>query len=131
MSAQPLGSISGTVVPGDGRGRALGFPTANLCADGGELPDDGIYAAWVVVDDRGERMPASVSVGSNPTFAGERPRRVEVHLHDVDLDLYGCRLRVELVSYLRPTLAFTSADELIAQSRLDIEDCREVLALWR
>lgn len=131
MSTQPLGSISGTVVPGDGRGRALGFPTANLCADGGELPDDGIYAAWVVVDDRGERMPASVSVGSNPTFAGERPRRVEVHLHDVDLDLYGCRLRVELVSYLRPTLAFTSADELIAQSRLDIEDCREVLALWR
>ncbi|WP_217177603.1 riboflavin kinase [Streptomyces sp. AC495_CC817] len=127
MSARPLGSISGTVVRGDGRGRALGFPTANLCGDGGDLPDDGIYAAWVVVDDLGERMPASVSVGSNPTFAGERPRRVEVHLHDVDIDLYGRHLRVELVAYLRPTLTFAGADELVAQSRLDVASCREAL----
>jgi riboflavin kinase/FMN adenylyltransferase len=120
--------ISGTVVSGDGRGRALGLPTANLRCDGAELPVDGIYAAWVTIDEGEERMPASVSVGSNPTFAGERPRRVEVHLHDVAVDLYGRRLAVELVAHLRPTLRFDDVEELVAQSKRDIVRCREILA---
>jgi len=128
VSAPLTRVISGTVVPGDGRGRGLGFPTANLRCDEGELPDDGIYAAWAVLDGEGERMPASVSVGSNPTFAGVRARRVEVHLHDVDLDLYGRRLDVELVAYLRATLRFADVDELVAQSRRDVAGCREALA---
>ena len=127
MSATSSSAIAGIVVAGDGRGRGLGFPTANLRCEGERLPDDGIYAAWVVVDGAGERMPASVSVGSNPTFAGERPRRVEVHLHDVDVDLYGRRLHVEFVALLRPTWTFVTVEQLVEQSRLDVARSREVL----
>lgn len=120
-------TISGRVVPGDGRGRALGFPTANLCCAEEGLPADGIYAAWVRVDDDPLARAASVSVGANPTFAGERERRVEVHLHDVDLDLYGRALSVELVAHLRPTRRFDSVGELIAQTADDVALCRSVL----
>ena len=129
MSAPAPGTIAGVVVPGDGRGRALGFPTANLRCDDGVLPDDGIYAAWVRIDGDGPRMPASVSVGTNPTFDGTRPRRVEVHLHDVDIDLYGRRLDVELVAYLRPTLRFADVADLVAQSRRDVVSCRDALGV--
>lgn len=121
-------SIAGEVVPGDGRGRGLGIPTANLSCDGADLPDDGIYAARVGIDGADPRMPATVSVGTNPTFAGERPRRVEVHVHDVDLDLYGRRLDVVLIAFLRPTLRFADVAELVAQSERDIAGCRRVLA---
>lgn len=128
MSASPLGTIVGVVVPGDGRGRELGFPTANLALDHGELPADGIYAAWARIDDDVTPWAASVSVGANPTFDGDRERRVEVHLHDVGLDLYGRRLAVTLVARLRPTLRFDGVDALIAQTADDIVRCRVLLA---
>lgn len=128
MSVPPLGTIVGTVVPGDGRGRGLGFPTANLSLDCGELPADGIYAAWAHIDDEASAWAASVSVGANPTFKGDRERRVEVHLHDVDLDLYGRRLAVILVARLRPTLRFDGVDALIAQTADDVIRCRALLA---
>lgn len=128
MSAPPLGTIVGMVVPGDGRGRELGFPTANLELDEGDLPEDGIYAAWVRIDDDPQFWAASVSVGANPTFDGDRARRVEVHLHDADLDLYGRRLLVTLVALLRPTLRFDGVDALIAQTAEDVIRCRVLLA---
>ncbi|MFJ3472755.1 riboflavin kinase [Microbacterium maritypicum] len=128
MSASPPGTIVGLVVPGDGRGRELGFPTANLALDHEDLPDDGIYAAWVRIDDDLLSWAASVSVGMNPTFDGDRERRVEVHLHDVDLDLYGRRLAVALVARLRPTLRFDGVDALIAQTADDVVHCRLLLA---
>ncbi|MDQ4213567.1 riboflavin kinase [Microbacterium capsulatum] len=120
--------LTGLVVQGDGRGRALGFPTANLHCDGGGLPADGIYAAWAAVDGEAREWEASVSVGANPTFDGLRERRVEVHLHDADLDLYGLRMRIRLVAFLRPTLRFDDAEALIAQTVLDVEQCRRILA---
>ena len=123
-----LGTIAGPVVPGDGRGRALGFPTANLELERGDLPADGIYAAWVRIDDDPHRWAASVSVGTNPTFDGDREPRVEVHLHDVDIDLYGRRLAVTLVAHLRPTLRFDGVDELIVQTADDVARCRTLLA---
>ena len=128
MSTSSLGTIAGPVVRGDGRGRELGFPTANLALDVGELPADGIYAAWARVDDDPHPRAASVSVGANPTFDGDRDRRVEVHLHDVDLDLYGRRLTVTLVARLRPTLRFDAVDALIAQTADDVVRCRRLLA---
>lgn len=128
MSTAPLGTIAGVVVPGDGRGRGLGFPTANLALDGAEAPGDGIYAAWTRIDDDPQPWAASVSVGTNPTFAGDRERRVEVHLHDADLDLYGRRLFVTLVARLRPTLRFDGVDALIAQTTDDVARCRAFLA---
>ncbi|MFF1538886.1 riboflavin kinase [Microbacterium sp. NPDC058269] len=127
MSAPPLGTIAGMVVPGDGRGRGLGFPTANLELGEGGLPEDGIYAAWARIDDDPPLWAASVSVGANPTFDGDRARRVEVHLHDADLDLYGRRLAVTLVARLRPTLRFDGVDALIAQAADDVIRCRSLL----
>ncbi|WP_402844158.1 PfkB family carbohydrate kinase [Microbacterium sp. GXS0129] len=124
---QGLGTVTGIVVPGDGRGRVLGFPTANLAVGSEELPSDGVYAAWVSVDG-GDRIGASASIGSNPTFAGERARRIEVHLHDVELDLYGRSVSVTLVRRLRATLRFPHVDELIAQTHRDIADARRALA---
>ncbi|MFJ6532360.1 riboflavin kinase [Microbacterium sp. NPDC091662] len=128
MNASPLGTIAGVVVPGDGRGRELGFPTANLALDHGDLPEDGIYAAWVRIDDDPLSWASSVSVGANPTFDGDRARRVEVHLHDADIDLYGRRLAVTLVARLRPTLRFDGVDALIAQTADDVTRCRVLLA---
>ncbi|GGM57714.1 riboflavin kinase [Microbacterium saperdae] len=122
MNAPVPRVLRGEVVPGDGRGRVLGFPTANLRCGDSPLPEDGIYAAWVRIDDELPAYRGTVSVGTNPTFAGERERRVEVHLHAVDVDLYGRALEVELVAYLRPTLCFADADALIAQSALDVAD---------
>lgn len=127
MTVPPSAVIGGVVVPGDGRGRDLGFPTANLALDDGILPADGIYAAWVRIDDDARPWAASVSVGANPTFAGDRERRVEVHLHDADIDLYGRRLQVQLVAHLRPTLRFADVPELIAQTADDVERCRVLL----
>lgn len=128
MSASPLGAIAGPVVRGDGRGRELGFPTANLALDDGDLPEDGIYAAWARIDDDPRQWAGSVSVGVNPTFVGDRERRVEVHLHDADLDLYGRRLVVTLVAFLRPTLCFDTVEALIAQTSDDVTRCRALLA---
>src|SRR5690606_20768547 len=87
-TARPT-TLQGTVIHGDGRGRALGFPTATLRVAAADLPVDGIYAATATVRGRGETFLAVVSVGTNPTFPGVRGRRVEVHLLDADLDLYG------------------------------------------
>ena len=87
--------VEGIVVRGDGRGRELGFPTANLDVPEGLLvPPDGVYAGWT----RDRR--AAVSIGTNPHFDGIE-RRVEAHLLDFDGDLYGERLIVELWSGIR------------------------------
>lgn len=127
MTASPLGVVAGVVVPGDGRGRVLGFPTANLECEPVALPDDGIYAAWVRVDDDPHPWAASVSVGTNPTFAGDRERRVEVHLHDTEIDLYGRMLTVDLMARVRPTLRFDAVDDLIAQTADDVVRCHALL----
>lgn len=120
-------ALRGTVVHGDGRGRALGFPTANLRLREEALPADGIYAATATVEGSDETFLAVVSVGTNPTFPGERDRRVEVHLLDADRDLYGAQLIVELRRLLRGTIAFANEAALIEQSAHDVRRCRELL----
>ncbi len=107
--------VEGTVVRGDGRGRELGFPTANLDVPEGLLvPPDGVYAGWA-----GDRR-AAVSIGTNPHFDGVE-RRVEAHLLDFDADLYGNRLVVELWSPIREQRRFDSLDELVAAIGDDVE----------
>ncbi|GAA1806231.1 riboflavin kinase [Agromyces neolithicus] len=128
MSRHPdVGHLTGVVVHGDSRGRVLGFPTANLLLDAGELPDDGIYAALTLVRGLPYVFTSTVSVGTNPTFPGRRARRVEVHLHDLEIDLYGRRLDVELVEFIRPTLAFDDVERLCAQSREDVRISERIL----
>jgi riboflavin kinase/FMN adenylyltransferase len=119
-------AVEGVVVEGDRRGRALGFPTANLaCPDGIVVPADGVYAGWLV--DAGARLPAAISVGSNPTFPGVR-RRVEAYVLDRDdLRLYGRPVAVEFVARLRGMQRFASAEQLRTQMAADVADARRLL----
>jgi riboflavin kinase/FMN adenylyltransferase len=119
--------VEGVVVRGDRRGRELGFPTANLLTGAyAAVPADGVYAAWLVRG-RGERLPAAVSIGTNPTFSG-RERRVEAYVLDFDGDLYGERLALDFVARLRETRAYPGAEPLVAQIREDVAQTREILA---
>ena len=105
-AAEALGrpfTVRGVVVQGDQRGRELGYPTANVPTPvDGAAPADGVYAGWLTRRDTGERFPAAISVGTNPTFDGERERRVESYVLDRDdLELYGVEVEVEFVERLR------------------------------
>lgn len=117
--------VEGLVVHGDARGRLLGFPTANLGSLGHAcIPADGVYAGWLTV--AGERWPAAISIGTNPTFAGQ-DRRVEAYAldHD-DLDLYDQSARIEFGWRLRETLKFDSIDDLLVQMAFDCERTRQL-----
>lgn len=124
-------SVRGTVVFGDQRGRTLGFPTANLDPDPeGFIPADGVYAAWARVD--GERHPAAVSIGNNPTFDGVPAHQVEAHLfasdaRPLDLDLYGTTIEVDFVDRIRGMEKFDGVDALVARIGADVEDARRIL----
>lgn len=127
--------VDGIVERGDERGRALGFPTANLRADAwAAVPADGVYAGNVYrLDEWGRTMPGpplgmgAISVGTNPTFE-VRQRRVEAYLLDFDRDLYGDGLGVEFAYRLRGMERFDNVDALIAQMRDDVKRTRELLA---
>lgn len=119
--------VSGVVRRGDGRGKDLGFPTANVPVDETyAVPPDGVYAGFVVVD--GERHQAAISVGTNPHFGGLE-RRVESFILDSPggIDLYDRGIRVEFIQRLRGMEAFDSVDALVAQMHDDVVDAREVL----
>ncbi|MCI0341392.1 MAG: riboflavin biosynthesis protein RibF [Planctomycetales bacterium] len=113
----------GTVVPGRGDGRALGFPTANLDMPGAALPPDGVYACRARLGDATFR--AAANVGVSPTFTGPGgaalPRAVEVHLIGFSGDLYGRELRVEVLRKLRDERKFPSLEALREQIRSDVE----------
>lgn len=122
--------VDGVVVHGDHRGRDLGFPTANVQIDEAvAAPLDGVYAGWLVRSG-GERLPAAISVGTNPTFDGHRARRVESYVLDrTDLDLYDEHVRIEFVEHIRPMAAFESVEELIRQMDDDVARTRQKLAV--
>src|SRR6266545_3049001 len=119
--------LEGVVVRGDRRGKEIGFPTANLLTrPDAAVPADGVYAAWLVRDV--QRLPAAVSIGTNPTFSG-RERRVEAYVLDFDDDLYGERVALDFVERLRDMQRYSGVEPLIAQIREDIVRTREVLSL--
>jgi riboflavin kinase/FMN adenylyltransferase len=118
--------LEGIVVRGDGRGRDLGFPTANLSTTKfAAVPADGVYACRFLQG--GKVRDAAVSVGTNPTFSG-RERRVEAFVLDVNEDFYGQRVALDFVARLRGQLKFDSSDELVVQMREDVEEARRLLA---
>ncbi|HWA67140.1 MAG TPA: bifunctional riboflavin kinase/FAD synthetase [Mycobacteriales bacterium] len=121
--------VEGPVVRGDARGRALGFPTANVGVDESiAVPQDGVYAGWLTRAD-GTRVKAAISVGTNPTFDGVE-RRVEAYAIDVghELDLYDEHVTVEFASRLRGMERFADVDELIAQMHRDVAVARDSLS---
>jgi riboflavin kinase / FMN adenylyltransferase len=120
-----LHRVDGTVAEGDKRGRELGFPTANVPADPRcAVPADGVYAGWLIRAG-GDRLPAAISVGTNPTFEGERDRRIEAHVLDRDdLDLYGEQIGIEFLVQLRAMQRFDTLDALVAQMREDVNATR-------
>lgn len=130
-AAEALGrvyEVRGTVVRGDQRGRDLGFPTANLATDLA-VPGDGVYAGWLTRLDTGERFPAAISVGTNPTFVGERARRAEAYALDRDdLDLYGVEVDLSFEARIRGQVRFDGVESLLAQMRDDVARVRELLA---
>ena len=119
--------IEGLVVRGDQRGREIGYPTANLSLlPWSAVPADGIYAGHLV---RGSAMlPAAISIGTNPTFAG-RERRVEAFVLDFDGDLYGERVAASFTERLRPMVRFATVEGLVAQMDQDVQRTREILSV--
>ncbi|MDQ1587723.1 MAG: riboflavin kinase / adenylyltransferase [Microbacteriaceae bacterium] len=118
--------VRGTVVHGAKRGRQLGFPTANLSPESeGLIPADGVYAGWLT--DGGERYPAAISVGNNPTFDGVPQKQVEAYVLDRELDLYDHRVEIAFVERIRGMVAFAGIEPLIEQMRDDIERVRGLL----
>lgn len=117
--------VSGTVIPGDRRGRVLGYPTANLRLDPGCGLKHGIYAVRVGLD--GRRLDGVASFGRRPTFDNGAPL-LEVFLFDFSGDLYGRRLDVAFIGWIRPELKFDHVDDLVRQMDADSAQARRALA---
>jgi riboflavin kinase / FMN adenylyltransferase len=118
--------VEGTVVSGDGRGRELGFPTANIVPeDRLAIPGHGVYAAFA------NGVPAAVNVGVRPTFDTGRGVLIEAYLIDHEVDLYGKTLRVAFVARLRGEKRFADADELVAQMHRDVAEAERVCASFQ
>lgn len=134
-AAEALGrpyAVRGTVSHGDGRGKTLGWPTANLeSADLKGIPADGVYAGWLRELPDGAPLPVAVSIGKNPTFAGKRDRRVESFVLDAPdgLDLYDKQVEVQFIAHLREQQRFDDGAELSAQIERDVQDARAALGL--
>jgi riboflavin kinase/FMN adenylyltransferase len=129
-TAQLLGrphEIHGIVEHGDGRGRTIGFPTANVAVPGDMLlPADGVYAGRYRRPG-GERHVAAVSIGRRPTFYAEHGLLlVEAHLLDFDDDLYGEQAWVEVNDWIRGQVRFDGVDDLVEQIGRDVDDTRRL-----
>jgi len=116
-------AIAGTVTAGAGRGRSLGFPTANIASDRPLLVPTGVYLGRVSVE--GRPRPAVVNVGVRPTF-GETSLAIEAHLLNFSGDLYGRPVRLEFQERLRNEMRFGSVEELKAQIARDIASVQEM-----
>lgn len=124
LTGRPF-SLCGRVITGAGRGVALGFPTANLDVDPEQaVPADGVYAGWAYIN--GRTYQSMTNIGRNPTFA-DSERTVEAYILDYKDDLYGQKLRLDIVARLREEKQFGSAGELKKQITEDIARGRVIL----
>ncbi len=133
-------TVEGPVRTGEGRGRRLGFPTANVEAEGGVLlPANGVYAVLVALAGEGRDLWGAANIGTNPTFTSDSTRRLEVHVLDggsgIDeglavgsMDsLVGRRMRVGFIKRLRAERRFDSAEDLTCRIQADVEAARVAL----
>jgi riboflavin kinase/FMN adenylyltransferase len=117
--------LHGPVVRGRERGRKIGFPTANIESETECIPPDGVYATRVILDDGA--YGAITNIGMRPTFS-ETARTIEAHIFDFTRDIYGMRIKLEIIERIRPERKFDSADALKNQIALDLSKAREILA---
>lgn len=119
--------VQGIVIHGDGRGKSIGIPTANL--DTGEeklIPGAGVYASQALI--AGKIWPAAVNVGTRPTFeSADQTSHVEAHILDFSRDLYSQKITLEFIERLRGEERFDSVADLIRQIRIDIDRTREII----
>lgn len=129
LAARMLGrpfEIEGLVVPGDARGRTIGFPTANITMpDGLVRPAGGVYAVQCTVD--GTVIDGVSNVGTRPTFGGG-DETIEVHLYDTTMDLYAKTVRVAFIDRIRNEQRFASVDALVSQIEADIDVAKSIFA---
>ena len=119
-------ALTGTIVPGDHRGRTIGFATANMLIPiNMAIPPDGVYVTELWWD--GEGHPAMTNIGDNPTFENQY-RRIETHVLDWDKDLYGKNVSLRFRKRLRGEEVFASADALIAQMKEDEKATQQFFA---
>jgi riboflavin kinase / FMN adenylyltransferase len=118
--------VDATVVRGDGRGKAIGVPTANLEPENEVVPGVGVYSGRFRFPDGAQRT-AVVNVGRRPTFGG-REITLEAHVLDFDGDLYGARVRLSFEERLRDERRFSGKQELVAQIRRDVEKARSLVS---
>lgn len=120
-------TLSGRVRQGEGQGKQLGFPTANIALKPDLIrPALGVYAVYVTVDDGTELYPGVANIGRKPTF-GTFEERLEVHLFTADSMLYEKHICVQLVEYLRPEKKFDGVDALVQQINQDVTNAQNVL----
>lgn len=120
-------SLQGPVIRGDGRGKKIGVPTANIDYPREKIvPARGIYAGWATMD--GEKHIAALSIGVNPTFTPEKQTSsLEAYILDFDEDIYGKDLKIDFVARLRNELKFDSVKALVEQIWKDVEETRRIL----
>jgi riboflavin kinase/FMN adenylyltransferase len=117
-------ALDGTVVQGQKRGRELGFPTANLCAENELIPPAGVYATTANLD--GMAYPAITNIGTRPTFESGDENVIETHVLDMNTDMYGAKLRLGFVQRLRDEKKFEGVDALKAQIEADRARARDL-----
>lgn len=117
-------SLTGPVIQGVKTGGKIGFPTANIDTRHVQIPGTGVYAVYIVCEDR--RYRGVVNVGFNPTFHRDR-LIVEVHILNFHETIYGKDIEIEFIKRIRNEVEFQSADELVAQIKKDIETAKTLL----
>lgn len=125
-----LSHIEGIVVTGRQLGRTIGFPTANIRPDAppAPMPADGVYAALLYVENLSSPLPCMLNQGSHPTVPGGG-KTIEAHIFDFDANLYGSRVQVDYLRFLRPERRFESLEALKKQLEADCLEARRWLAL--
>lgn len=121
--------ICGTVVPGEGRGNTIGFPTANIEPDDEYIiPRNGVYAVHLYLGN--ERFGAVMNIGVKPTFHkdGSMKQTLEAHIFDFSRNIYNQQVRIEFIDYLRPEQRFSSVNDLITQIHRDAERAQALTA---
>lgn len=118
-------AITGVVMKGDGRGKGLGFPTANIAPKHSIIPADGVYAVRLFVRDK--LYDGIANIGLRPTFR-KKTLTIEVHVFDFDEDIYGEEISLYFIGRIREERKFRNADELVLQIKNDLETAKGILA---